>query len=89
MQSLKGALGMVSTTVARARGPGATPEDEARFKLLKATYVDARYSMKYRISREDLEILAGHVRELRARTERACREHIALLAAAAATPGQS
>jgi uncharacterized protein len=63
--------------------PMATPEDEARFKLLKAAYVDARYSMKYRISCEDLEILAGHVRELRARTERACREHITLLAAAA------
>jgi predicted nucleotidyltransferase/HEPN domain-containing protein len=73
------------------RGPGATPEDEARFKLLKAAYVDARYSMKYRISRKDLEILAGHVRELRARTERACREHIALLGApatAAAPPTQ-
>jgi predicted nucleotidyltransferase/HEPN domain-containing protein len=70
------------------RGPTATPEDEARFKLLKAAYVDARYSMKYRISREDLEILAGHVRTLRARTERACREHIALLAAAAASQAQ-
>jgi predicted nucleotidyltransferase/HEPN domain-containing protein len=68
------------------RGPTATPEDMTRFKLLKAAYVDARYRMQYRISREDLEILAGHVRELRARTERACREHIALLATAAAPP---
>lgn len=71
------------------RGSTATPEDEARFKLLKAAYVDARYSMKYRISREDLEILASHVRALRARAERACREHIALLAAAAAPRAQS
>jgi hypothetical protein len=47
-------------------------------------YVDARYSMKYRITREDLDILASHVRELRARTERICREHIAALTAAAA-----
>jgi HEPN domain-containing protein/predicted nucleotidyltransferase len=69
-------------------GPTATPEENERFKLLKAAYVDARYSMKYRISRADLEILAGHVRELRARTERACREHIELLAAAAAAQAQ-
>jgi HEPN domain-containing protein len=61
-----------------------TPEDKVRFKLLKAAYVDARYSMKYSITREDLDILATHVRALRARTERICRAHIAALTAAAA-----
>ena len=64
--------------------PMDTPEDRARFKLLKAAYVDARYSTKYSITREDLDILASHIRALRARTERICREHIAALAAAAA-----
>jgi uncharacterized protein len=64
-------------------GPAATAEDEHRVKLLKQAYVDARYSMNYRITREELEWLAGHVRELRARVERACQERIAALAAAA------
>ena len=62
--------------------PMDTPEDRARFKLLKEAYVDARYSMKYRITHEELDILAGHVRALRACTERVCREHIAALTAA-------
>ena len=61
--------------------PMDTPEARARFALLKAAYVDARYSRKYSITHQDLDILAGHVRELRARTERACGEHIATLAA--------
>ena len=79
-------LGVKCSKLHEAMGgifPMDTPEAEERFKLLKAAYVDARYSMKYRITREDLDILASHVRELRARTERICREHIAELAAAA------
>lgn len=62
--------------------PMDTPEDRARFDLLESAYVDARYSMTYSISRPDLEILAGHVQELRTRAERACRAHIESLAAA-------
>ena len=65
--------------------PTDTPEGREHFKLLRAAYVDARYSMAYRITREELSILATHVRELRARTERLCRAHIAELAAAAAS----
>ena len=66
--------------------PMNTPEDRARFKLLEHAYVEARYSLKYSITREDLDILASHVRELRSRTERLCGERIAALAAAAAEP---
>jgi uncharacterized protein len=59
--------------------PRATAEDRRRFELLEAAYLEARYSMTYSISREDLDILSAPVRELRARTEQACREHIAAM----------
>jgi uncharacterized protein len=70
--------------------PMGTPEDRARFELLESAYVDARYSMTYSISREDLEILSGQVRALRSRAEHACRAHIDALAAGVtpANPGQ-
>jgi HEPN domain-containing protein len=51
-------LGNRCRNLHEARGgifPRDTPEDEARFKLLKAAYVDARYSMKYSITREELD----------------------------------
>jgi hypothetical protein len=53
---------------------------------LKAAYVDARYSMKYSITREDLEILAGHVKELGVRVERVCRERIAAMVSEPSPP---
>lgn len=59
--------------------PTEAPDEERRFKLLRAAYVDARYNMKYRITREELEALAAHVRDLAARTERACTERIAAM----------
>lgn len=62
-------------------GPRATPEDRARFELLEAAYVDARYSMTYSISREDLDLLAACVREPCTRTDDAYRERIAAMAA--------
>ena len=62
-------------------GPRSTAEERRRFELLEAAYLDARYSMSYAISREDLDMLAAPVRELRARTEQACRERIASMAA--------
>ena len=65
--------------------PMDTPEDRARFELLESAYVDARYSMTYEISRQDLELLAGHVQELRTRAERACRAHIETLVTAIAS----
>jgi HEPN domain-containing protein/predicted nucleotidyltransferase len=51
--------------------------------LLRAAYVDARYSFTFEISREDLKALAGYVCAFRARAERACHERLAELAAAA------
>jgi hypothetical protein len=57
--------------------PRATAEDRRRFELLEAAYLDARYSLTYAISREDLDSLAAPVRALRDRTEQACRERIA------------
>ncbi len=57
--------------------PRATPEEDRLFKLLKRAYVDARYDPKFAITREELEAIAVHVRELRGRVEMVCRERIA------------
>lgn len=59
--------------------PRSTPEEDDLFKLLKSAYVDARYSSKYKITAEELTMLAGYVRDLRGRVERACLEKIAAL----------
>jgi predicted nucleotidyltransferase/HEPN domain-containing protein len=59
--------------------PRGTPEDDRLFKLLKHAYVDARYDPKYAITREELEAIAVHVRELRSRVEVVCRERIAAM----------
>lgn len=56
--------------------PQGTPEEERLFKLLKRAYIDARYDPKYVITREELEAIAIHVRELRSRVEAVCRERI-------------
>jgi predicted nucleotidyltransferase/HEPN domain-containing protein len=56
--------------------PRGTREEDRLFKLLKRAYVDARYDPNFAITREELETLAGHVRELRDRVERVCRERI-------------
>lgn len=61
--------------------PCARDEEKARFELLNRAYVDARYDPEYSISREDLEYLAGRVRELRSLTESACQRRIASLTA--------
>jgi predicted nucleotidyltransferase/HEPN domain-containing protein len=53
-----------------------TPDEIRLFKLLKAAYVDARYNTSYAVTQEELEILAGWVRELRDRVERVCAEKI-------------
>jgi HEPN domain-containing protein len=59
------------------------PDRERLAALLRASYVDARYSFAFHISREDLEALARYVGVFRARAERACHEHLAELTAAA------
>jgi len=56
--------------------PQNTAEETRLFKLLKAAYVDARYKTSYSVSKQELEIMAGWVRELSARVQRVCREHI-------------
>jgi predicted nucleotidyltransferase/HEPN domain-containing protein len=56
--------------------PQRTPDEMRLFKLLKAAYVDARYNTSYTVTKEELEILAGWVRELRDRVERVCGERI-------------
>jgi predicted nucleotidyltransferase/HEPN domain-containing protein len=56
--------------------PRTTPKEDRLFKLLKRAYVDARYDPNFAITKEELETLAGHVRELRDRVERVCRERI-------------
>ncbi|MFO0759262.1 MAG: HEPN domain-containing protein [Byssovorax sp.] len=56
--------------------PRGTPEDDRLFKLLKRAYVDARYDPTFTITREELDAIAVHVRELRSRVEAVCRERI-------------
>lgn len=57
--------------------PQASPEERQRFELLKKAYVDARYNMNYKISKEDLDYLSERVQLLRALTEQICKEKIA------------
>jgi HEPN domain-containing protein len=63
--------------------PVEVPDRKRLAGLLRAAYVDARYSFSFQVSREDLEALAGYVGAFRARVERACREQLADLAVAA------
>jgi predicted nucleotidyltransferase/HEPN domain-containing protein len=51
--------------------------------LLRAAYVDARYSFTFDVSREELDALARYVGAFRMRAERACQERLVELAAAA------
>jgi HEPN domain-containing protein len=57
--------------------PRKTDEEQRLFRLLKHAYVDARYSDKYRITRKELEYLAGRVKKLHALTRKICRARIA------------
>jgi len=56
--------------------PRVTDEEKYRFELLRRAYVDARYNKRYEITPEELDYLAGRVRELRSLTESACRKKI-------------
>jgi HEPN domain-containing protein len=55
------------------------PDRERLAALLRAAYVDARYSFTFHISREDLEALARYVCAFRARAEHTCHERLAAL----------
>ncbi len=51
-------------------------EEKRRLELLKEAYVKARYSLTWRISREDLEVLAQRIAVLRERTAAVCQAYI-------------
>jgi HEPN domain-containing protein len=57
--------------------PKANPEDRRLFDLLKKAYVDARYSMSYRITMEELRVLQERVLSLGGRVRAACLEKMA------------
>jgi HEPN domain-containing protein len=63
--------------------PQDAPDGKRLAALLRAAYVDARYSFAFEVSPADLDALAGHVGAFRARAEGACQERLAELAAAA------
>lgn len=50
--------------------------EKRRLELLKEAYVKARYSLTWRISREDLEVLAQRIAVLRERTASVCQAYI-------------
>ena len=56
--------------------PHATSKERRLWKLLKHAYIDARYSTKYVVTREELETLGGWVRGPRDRVECVCRERM-------------
>ena len=56
--------------------PRATEQQDKRFKLLKKAYIDARYKKNYKITRAELEYLAGRVRKLQRLTKKICKEKI-------------
>ena len=57
--------------------PKTEPEEKHLFDLRKRAYIDARYSMSYRISSAELATLQAQVLVLAARVREACLEKIA------------
>jgi predicted nucleotidyltransferase/HEPN domain-containing protein len=56
--------------------PQATPEQKECFELLRRAYVEARYNPGYKITKAQLEYLAGQVRKLQRLTKRICEAKI-------------
>lgn len=56
--------------------PSTTPEEKRLFELLQKGYIDARYNPKYKITRKELEYLAGRVKQLQRVTKEVCKEGI-------------
>jgi uncharacterized protein len=54
-------------------------EQKERFKLLEYAYIGGRYDPKYKISKEDLELLASDVKELLKLTDNICKRKISEL----------
>jgi uncharacterized protein len=63
--------------------PRDAPDGKRLAALLRAAYVDARYSFAFQVSHEELAALARYIRAFKARAERACQERLAEPAAAA------
>ena len=51
-----------------------TSDEERLFQLLKKAYIDSRYKLDYRVTKEDLDYLSERVRKLRDLTRQACEE---------------
>jgi HEPN domain-containing protein len=51
-------------------------EEKRLFELLRHAYVEARYDMAYKITKEELEYLAERVKKLQSTTEKVCKEKI-------------
>jgi HEPN domain-containing protein len=60
----------------RSLFPKNTEEEKERFKLLEYAYIGGRYDPKYKISKEDLEVLAKDVKRLLEITKRVCEAKI-------------
>ena len=56
--------------------PRKTARDQKLFYLLKRAYTEARYNMQFKVSKDDLEILANRVKKLQALTKKICMEKI-------------
>ncbi len=57
--------------------PMVSQKERERFILLKKAYIDARYNIDYKISKEDLDYLAERVKLLIVLTDNLCKEKIA------------
>jgi HEPN domain-containing protein/predicted nucleotidyltransferase len=56
--------------------PQATPEQKECFDLLRRAYIEARYNPGYKITKPQLEYLAGRVRKLQRLTKKICQARI-------------
>ena len=56
--------------------PRETEEDNRLFELLKASYVDARYSPHFKITKEELKTIAKSVKSLVSLMEEICKKRI-------------
>lgn len=56
--------------------PRKSSEEERLFQLLKKAYIDSRYTLDYKVTKEDLEYLSERVTKLRDLTRLACKEKI-------------
>lgn len=56
--------------------PRKSKKEEQMFTLLRKSYIDSRYKLDYKISKEELEYLSSRVKLLRNLTEEICKEKI-------------